>query len=309
MLALPTTGFSYSANSHNVKLDVLCDWIEANILFDETELSDNDIIDSLIDGQIYADSDFASERVSSAWTELRKRQIWLTGNSPFKIVRGKIIRRLTWRNSIAHTFCLLLSLNKWYSDWAKQFGKDYTTQGMLFEKLTKESLDLQFFDWETVLTGWSRENCNKLKEIVKDVASKLNESVGNIGRWTTDRANDAELDILLYRPFQDRRIGVPVYLMQCASGVNWTKKVRTPDIRIWDRIIEFGAKPRRAFSLPFALLDEEFIVNCAHVNGMLVDRYRILSASKYKKNWVSPQLKKDLCAWCKPRIDNIPLAD
>ena len=309
MLALPTTGFSHSVNSHNVKLDVLCDWIEANVLFDETDISDNDIVDFLVDEHIYDHSDMACIIVSSAWTELRRREAWLSGSSPFKIKRGRITRQSTWIESIGHTFCLLLSFNKWYRDWAKQFGGNYTTQGLLFEKLTKESLDSQFIDWEIYLTGWSREKCTSLKDTVNDIASRLNESTGNIVRWTNEKAKDAGLDLLLYRPFQDGRVGVPVYLMQCASGNDWKTKVHTPNLRTWDHIIEFAAKPRKAFSLPFALLDEDFIKNSQLVDGMLIDRYRILAASKYKENWVSAQLKKELRQWCKPRIDLIPRSE
>ena len=44
MLALPTSGFSRSAGTspeigHNIRLDILCDWIEGSVLFDDEAVS------------------------------------------------------------------------------------------------------------------------------------------------------------------------------------------------------------------------------------------------------------------------------
>ena len=37
MLALPDNGMARSIYKHNIRLDILCDWIEGSILFDENE--------------------------------------------------------------------------------------------------------------------------------------------------------------------------------------------------------------------------------------------------------------------------------
>jgi len=309
MLVLPTTGISRSTTRHNIKLDVLCDWIEANLLFDEKELSFEDVVSYLLEGQIYDNSDMASEMIASAWTELRRRQSWISPREPFTITSRRISRNLTWKRVPAHGFCLLLSLARWYRDWAKQFEEDYLLQGELFEKLISESLSCQFNDWNVFLTGWSRTKTQSLKSIVEDIAAKLGESTGNIGRWSSDRANDAGLDLLMYRPFKDGRVGIPVYLMQCASGSNWTEKLHTPEIEIWGKIIDFAAKPKKAFAMPFALLEREFTRRCVSVDGLLVDRYRILSAANHKKNWMSFELKRKLIEWSNPRIKKLLLLE
>ena len=306
MLALPTKGISRSIGSHNVKLDILCDLIEANVLFDEEELSPTDIVSCLLNENIYEESDMAFDIVSNAWTEFRRRQACIPNGTPFSISSQRISRKIGWTQAPAHGFCVLLSLSKCYSGWAEQFGHDYIDQGKLFEELMKESLNCQFKNWQFMLTGWSRTSTKALKDIVEAIASKLKETVGDITRWTSDSAKDAELDLLLFRPFRDGRVGIPVYLMQCASGANWKDKLHTPRLEIWSKIINFAATPRKAFAMPFALLDEDFIRNCILVDGMLIDRYRILSATLCKKNWLSRKLKKGLVDWCKPRIAKLP---
>ncbi len=74
MLDIPSIGMSYSVDSHNVKLDVLCDWIEGSVLFCPDRLSERDVVDALHDNGIYKKKDMATDIVSTAWSELRKRQ-------------------------------------------------------------------------------------------------------------------------------------------------------------------------------------------------------------------------------------------
>lgn len=310
MLAVPTRGISRSVTEHNVELDVLCDWIEGSILFqDDEELSAPQVVDILIEEEIYASQDFAWERVHDAWNELRRRQDWLDRGSPVEVSARHLRRRFDWREASAHSFCLTLAFAKWYPNWASNFGHNYTEQGELFELLTKESLERLLSGWEIYLTGWSRTHAQQLSDVVRAVANCLGESIGDIGRWTNAKAKDAGLDLVCYRPFPDRRVGVPVYLFQCASGGNWEDKLHAPDIRIWEKIVTFAASPKKAFALPFALLDEGFPRTCATVNGMLMDRYRLLSPAREGPNWVSGDLRRRLVAWMEPRIVQLPKAN
>ncbi|TKJ37868.1 MAG: hypothetical protein CEE38_07325 [Planctomycetes bacterium B3_Pla] len=306
MLSLPTTGISRSISTHNVDLDTICDWIEATVLFDEEELSQSDICDTLIEENIYENQDMAFYIISSAWSEIRKRQSWLGEGTPFNITSNRISRLLNWKNVSAHSFCLILSISKYYRGWTEQFGSDYTEQGELFEQLAKESLEQQFKDWEILLTGWSSKNATGIKQLVSDIASKLGESVGNVSRWTSESRKDAELDILFYRPFKDQRVGIPVFLMQCASGRNWETKRHTPNLKLWTKIIDFAVTPTKAFAIPYAIVDKSFVENCNLVDGLFLDRYRILAATNYKKKWISKSLKARLVNWLKPRINALP---
>lgn len=139
-----------------------------------------------------------------------------------------------------------------------------------------------------------------------DVATRLDEPVGEIERWTTESANEAGLDILCHRPFGDGRAGSPVFLLQCASGGKWEEKLRTPDVRIWGRIITFTSEPQKAFAMPFALTDSEFTRVCNVVNGMLLDRYRLLLPGATNPTWVTDALSARLINWLNPRITKLP---
>lgn len=306
MLGFPTRGICRSICVHNVDLQIFCDWIEADVLFDDEELSSSDIVDALMEENVYDNSDMAMQRVDDALTEIRRRHAWIPKTSPFVLKPGRISRCRTWKASSAHSFCLLLSLAQWYTDWAKQLGCNYAEQGELFEELTKESLVRQFQGWQILRTGWSRTSRENLSDIVSRIAGKLGESVGNVERWTTDRAKDGGLDLVCYRPFADKRVGIPVYLVQCASGADWTEKLHTPCLNIWGKIIDWAAAPKTGFATPLAFEDGPFIRNCGLVDGMLLDRYRLLAAGGYRKNWLSSDLRRRLLKWAKPRVAALP---
>ena len=85
MLVFPTKGMARSVKEHNVKLDVLCDWVEATLLFSDDRLSKSDIVDALNEEHIYANQSFALETVSNAFTELSRRQSLVSEDAPFEI--------------------------------------------------------------------------------------------------------------------------------------------------------------------------------------------------------------------------------
>ena len=97
--------------------------------------------------------------------------------------------------------------------------------------------------------------------------------------------------------------------MQCGSGGNWDGKLHTPNLRVWTKIVQWASKPKKAFATPYALSDEDFIEDCNLVNGLFLDRYRLLSCDQGNPDWVSADLKADIVAWLEPRIQLLPQAD
>lgn len=316
MLALPTSkNFSQPTVTppgieHNIELSVLCDWIEGSVLFDNEDLSKADIVDVLKEEEVYDDPDVAMELVNDAWNELEDRLVWIGGKGPFSLFRQTIKSEGSWKENPAHSFCIFLSMPQCYDNWSTALCQgDYSEQGRLFEALTKVSIEHQFSDWEVYPTGWSNKNPVQLSNIVDEIAKRLGEIKGELQPWVKPGRKDGGLDLLCYRPFLDNRGGVPVYLMQCASGKNWEDKLHTPNLNVWTKIINFMAKPRKAFAIPFALPDKEFKATCTEVNGMLLDRYRILAAGNYNTEWVSDSLKTAIIDWITPRLQKLERYD
>jgi hypothetical protein len=308
MLEFPVRITNTDVPGDLVSLPLLCDWIEASVLFaDSNELGAAEVVDVLVDEEVCEHQAEAWAIKADAWTELRRRQRGLTGRGyPFAVPLPRLRRSAEWFEVPAYSFCLVLSLSTLYKDWANSFGKDYTLQGDLFEQLTEQSLKASLLTWEIHRTGWSGTNAKYLGDIVRNVAERVNESVGNVTKWTRPTAKEAGLDILCYRPYHDGRGSLPVFLMQCSSGRDFEEKLQTPDLKVWGRIVEFTSNPRRAFASPRSFSEQDFTMHANTVDGLFLDRYRLMAASSHNPRWMSEDLKKQIVRWLKPRVRALP---
>lgn len=309
MLQRPLVGFLPSSTRHNVQTPVLCDWIEGSALVDGL-VSKSDVINELLRHQIYSDQDFASELVDDAWQELKRRRRLLGPGYPFSVSGRQFESLGGWEARPDYSFCLLLSFAEWFGTFAHDnWPHDAVTRGALFERLVLEAAATMLESWVVRQTGWSQANPENLHEVVTTIASQLEAAVGVRLEWTDERAKDAGVDLLLYRPFPDDRQGIPLYLMQCASGKDWTTKRGTPNLDEWRLLVQFTVMPKRAFALPYALSSHDFRDTANIVGGLVFDRIRLLGASRQEPNWMSTDLSSDLEEWVETRIGSLPLTE
>lgn len=305
MILVPTRGMAQSIKTHNINFDIFTDWVEANIVFGPEPISQTDIVDRLIEEQIYENQDLAREIVNDVWNELERR-VQLCKNSYALSVEDKWLRRTAnWTEKPAHSFCLLLSISPAYDWWSTEFGHDYSEQGEIFEIITKESLETLEPCWKTYRTGWSRSAQADFKKIAVEVSNIIGDGKPDFENWDTDSAKDMTLDVLFYRKFQDGRQGFPYYLIQCASGGNWGHKVSEPNLDIWRDIVNPPTKPMRGFAIPFSLSDKEFMRKCIAATGLLLDRCRILSAGQVDQEWLSKQTCERIVVWADKRVNGL----
>jgi hypothetical protein len=311
MLVLPQVGMARSVEpEHNVDLDVLCDWIEASLAFTKLPfVSGSNIVDVLTEEEIYESQEFAWELVDNAFAELRRRRECLSAGSPFKIEGDRIVRAKDWELVPAYAFCLTLACAKWYPKWSTALGTSYTKQGQLFEQVTEVALAKLLPGWKVHRVGWSPDNAAKIRTVVSSVANMLREPEGDLEPWVSEQAKEAGLDIVCYRPFDDSRPGLPTILVQCASGKHHEHKLGTPNIKEWGKIIRFTAvSPQKSFVTPYVFTDSEFKRVSNKVDGLLLDRVRLLSAGHDGVAWIPEKLNKQLCEWVTPRIAKLERA-
>jgi hypothetical protein len=99
--------------------------------------------------------------------------------------------------------------------------------------------------------------------------------------------------------------GEPVGIQ--ASGENWKEKRSTPDIALWDKLLDFATRPSRGLSIPFVLLAKDFRRTANVENRALVlDRHRLSAPSgTTRKSWLSKALTRDLNNWTQARLEAI----
>lgn len=292
-----------------IALHLFCDWLEASLLFGpEKRLSLPEVVEFLVDEELCDSQTEAWKAVTNAKMLLRRRSRLLGRGYPISIEDQRLVKLSTWRLTPSYAFCLLLSLRNLYPEWFLQFGDDYTEQGELFEILTLLSLERILTGWNIHQTGWSRAHPMRIDGVVTQIADLLGEPLGDVGRWMRPTAKDGGLDILCFRQFSDKRGGVPIYMVQCASGMGWESKLTTPNLDVWTKLVQFSAPPVRAFATPMSLVDDEFDMHANRVQGMLLDRFRLLEPLRSSKAWLPQKLMGRLNRWTKSRVDMLPWA-
>ena len=313
MLKLPEIGFQYSVKQHNCDLAVACDWIEASLLFGEEEISSIAIADILQEQQYYlkadnADRDLCGEFLEMLWTELDRRRMLMGAASYFQIRGRRLIRTEEWTDRIPLAFLLTLSCCAYYSKLrSSKFSGTYVIQGSLFEEFCEASL--ANFGWRVYRTGWSsKQGAKKLHEVVKKVAAEFQEVDVRVAAVERHKdANEAGCDLVCSMDFKDEWIGRPVLLVQCASGQNYHEKLRTPDLQLWGKFIDFSTQPMRGFCTPYVFEKDEFRKHCDSVRGVLIDRWRLLEPVCDGRLTLQQTFSTQLKKWIAPRVKALPV--
>mgnify|MGYP004103407335 FL=1 len=308
MLEIPKKNFSRSVNVNNVRIVTLADWLEASLLFGETEISKSDVVDVLIEEQICdgGAQDLANEIADLGWAEIRLRQSW-GGISPnLTISANRLTFAADWREDPIRAFLVMLSILQLYPEWSEKH-QDFSVQGDLFERVAEEICPGLLPGWTTVRAGWSPDNAVSIDLIVTDLCERLN-TLGSLrlDDWTSDATKDGGLDLVCYREFADSREATPTYFLQCASGTNWRNKIHTPCAISWMKYLDAAVQPSTGIVAPFVISTEE--MRHAGLSGQITvfDRIRLLHATYDNNILLSDPLKQDVIAWVHQRAQDIP---
>jgi hypothetical protein len=312
MLQIPSTGFARSVGTHNGRLDIQADWVEASAMFAVDTVSRSDMVDALIENNSYATQDFANDWVDTIFEELSRR-FEILGDGGTLVCEGKRIRRVrSWTTRPAYAFCVVLGAIPRYREYVEAAcGADYTQQGALFERLCEESL--RALHWEVHRVGWSRGATNDMSAKVHALSTAIGEPATHdaISRWTEPQAKDGGLDLIAWKKFPDGWGGRPICLFQCASGEDWTDKLHTPPLALWTKLIDFATQPRRGLTMPFAP-EADFFRRKSNTDLLmyLLDRHRLLSPTfSNPTGFPCRSLSRELNAWSRPRVRAFPRDD
>lgn len=301
MFLKTTEGFSQK----NRDLSLVSDWIEAAVILLSEKVSKSDVVDIFNEENVFADKQEANAFVDNCWTEIKRRQRSLGNNKVLEFPYKSIIASKDWEEISPYSFCIAISLVSYYhkEDYIR---RNYVEIGAAFEQLSNESLKILFPEWNLYHTGWSKKRAIPFPDLLTEIETNFNlHRTVNFKDYLSGEEKDATLDIIMSRQFYDLNCSVPYYLVQCASGQNWVNKRDEPDIGRWDKIIQFNSPLTRGLAIPFALSQTEFIFNSPTVGGLILDRYRLLSAYDLKFDWISPELSKDLNIITKKIINSI----
>lgn len=310
MLGLPERGVNRSVNTHNSDLAVICDWIEASLLFTDDQISKTDITDTLLENEVYDTQDFALEFVDSVWSVMQARVTALNGALGLEWSRDRLRRIGQWEDFPAYAFCLEVACASYvYPKWAADYGHESAVQGSLFERIAHRSFSFMLPGWKVVKVGWTPDNPVKLNSTISDLITSINEiASADMHLHVDGNANELGLDLLAFYSFGDVHSSTPLIMVQCASGKDWKSKRHTPDLALWNKVVNFNSHPLKGFVIPYSFTDgQEFRREATRVNGLFMDRYRLLNPNRGQDViWNERELNDDLVNWIRPRVDAMP---
>lgn len=308
MLGLPETDFSDPKSA--IKLDALqiADWIEGSITFADQELSQSDVVDVLKENYLttkardQSANDLAVDRVKQTWQELHRRAGCLGAAASYEVDGPKVKRTQEWEHTPGFAFCLIVALLPAYRTAFRQF-RGYTEQGQIFERLTQASLSA--LGWQVHNTGWSKSASDSIESKIQAVAEflRVDPMQDASKKWLAPKAKDAGLDLICQYEFKDGWGGKPIILTQCASGDNWEDKLHTPNLKIWNKLLDMHAVPARGLAMPFAIRKDRFHqASVTDEFALLLDRHRLAVPGKKPKEWIPNDLNEDILKWMKKRV-------
>lgn len=203
--------------------------------------------------------------ICDVWGELKTREKRYE-NSPFTIDQFAIESKNDFSFKNAYITCLIISL----------FGAGEKTKNAtkLFERLTCAAAK-SYLKGEAMVFGWPvpPEQNPSIRDRIIELSSRLNE------RYVESppvKYKDRGVDVIAWKPFQEKRSSQLVMLLQCSAGGNWRSKTGDLPLDAWEQYIHWSFNPVKAFAVPHIISDNDWH-EISKEGGILFDRIRIIN--------------------------------
>lgn len=262
---------------------VVADWIELNVTVEKQP-----IVKAAIASKIEsASGDEPSDNfISDIWDELELRMDLYGNNPPFVVDNMEVTPNLVWEQNPEYLMWLILSLTGNPSN--------PTPTGKLFERTSKEAAK-NYLAGEALVFGHPGK---------VTVAQLCGELLEKFKSELPPNYNDRGLDVVAWKPFNDKRGNQVIVLMQCAGGANWTTKTGDVVLRAWcEKYVTFGCKPIRGFSTAVVISDRDRFEEISFEADLLLDRTRLYRNTRDYQ--VQDSLRSETLDWCNNRLQEI----
>ena len=263
----------------------VADWIELFIATTGRILS-RASLSHLIEGNL--GNEPSESFISDIWRELTYRQNLYT-NPPFEVYERTVKPKENFQFFPEYLACLILSL----------FGVHDIDSPKLFERLTCKAVE-KYLSGEAFVIGWPTTNGQpvSIKKKCMNVANRLNE---RFVEPPSARYKDRGVDVVGWKPFDGKRSGQIVVLLQCAAGHDWSAKRSVP-LGAWQQYIHWAYDPVKAFAVP-GIVSERDWHDKSRDNGIIFDRIRITNLLPNGTD--DGELSEALKDWIKAQLDEI----
>lgn len=221
--------------------------------------------------------------IDSVWSEISRRQRLYGDAPPFTVENSSVSCVIDWKDKPDYMTCLILSM------FGNSIPKETSETGKLFERISNEAVK-KYLNMQSVISGYPSDVC------IKETIQRMGEE---IAFGLPEKAKEAGVDILAWRPFGDGRPSQVVLLVQCASGKNWAGKLDDICLKAWNQYVRWRTDPIKAITVSKIITEEDF-GESSNRGGVIFDRARLFR--NIVDSCLSTDLKQDLLEWCKAKL-------
>jgi hypothetical protein len=248
----------------------IADWIELSLLCGDEKIVR--IADLQRESDLYGLDDSG---VSLASNVLTRRSKALGQHYPF-VVDGRSIRIEKDPLDTGYSFCLLNSLTQNLISWDTSF--DFTSGAEEFEEFSLRAIrNWLGEDSEGVNFGWPSVDGRpeRFHPAIDWLADRVGVKTGS--GFRPPRRKDGGVDLVVWRPFHDRRPGFPIFLVQCTVQQDFLSKGRDIDLRLWSGWLALERDPETILAIPrtvpVGVLWDELTAN-----NLVLERVRLVNS-------------------------------
>lgn len=213
--------------------------------------------------------------ITLAFAEIAERSRLMGKLYPFKRV-GRGVNFDDSGNWQVYGMLLLLS----FKNMPTRTKSDFRTSDPIFDGVVlRAALKKQGTGAKGLVFGWpARDGRPTLfPAALKWAADHLEVELRMPESKLPRQPKDGGVDIIVWSPFKDKRLGFPVMLMQNTVQFSFASKPRDVSPVRWRDWIAFGTTPTVGFSIPFSVRQgHEWWGEIAAETSMFLDRIRIM---------------------------------
>ena len=224
----------------------LADWLEATMLVERRSYIPRARI------RKYIKSLFAEDQpdivVEVLLREIGRRRRYCASAYPFE-QEDSGVKYTQSKEGTPYLFMLCISVSRPYRDEHRQSDTD-----QLFDSLVLDALKKYLgtgSDGVRFGAPASGKRPPNFRDGIYWLAQKMNLPTGRGSPRKT--AGDGGLDVIVWRPFRDRRSGYLVLLAQCTVQRDWVSKAKDLTEDIWRGWIDLGKDPHLILAIPFVI--------------------------------------------------------